>query len=273
VKITVSVKNEGKKDLEVFEVMNDILSARLELSNGGRTAEVMKIHERYFDFMGAPQNEPLKEYHKKITLKAGAEESCEFAIIPPVAGDYKVRAAYAGGGETAWSEWKDLKVKVKDGKKELRVSMETSEGTLKLGFFPGRAMGTVLNFLSLVNKKFYDGTIFHRIIKDFMSQGGDPTGTGNGGPGYFLPQEFNDLSHAEGMLSMARSRPINSAGCQFFICADMKPKTRRFLDRQYTVFGRVVEGLDVAMKINSVEVKESKPVKTVKIVKAEIVAE
>ena len=110
------------------------------------------------------------------------------------------------------------------------------------------------NFVSLVNKGYYDGLTFHRIIKGFMIQGGCPLGNGTGGPGYSIKGEFrsngvkNELSHKRGVISMARAMNPNSAGSQFFIC----DKDDLFLDGQYAAFGHVVEGMDVVDKIASV---------------------
>lgn len=130
--------------------------------------------------------------------------------------------------------------------------METSLGKVVLMFFPDKAPKHVENFEKLAKKGFYDGTKFHRVIPGFMIQGGDPnTKTsdtskwGQGGPGYQIDAEFNDVHHARGILSMARSQDPNSAGSQFFIVV----KDSGFLDNQYTVFGKVVSGMDVVDKI------------------------
>lgn len=118
--------------------------------------------------------------------------------------------------------------------------------TLKAELYPEVAPNTVKNFVSLVKKGFYNGLIFHRVIPGFMIQGGDPTGTGMGGPGYSIPGEFygngyaNDLKHEKGVLSMARSQSPNSAGSQFFIMVEKSPH----LDGQYAAFGKVIEGMD-----------------------------
>ncbi|MDE6890471.1 MAG: peptidylprolyl isomerase [Lachnospiraceae bacterium] len=122
---------------------------------------------------------------------------------------------------------------------------------IKAELYPEIAPVSVNNFISLINKNFYDGLIFHRVIRGFMIQGGDPEGTGMGGPGYSIKGEFssngvkNDLKHTEGVLSMARSMMPDSAGSQFFIMH----KTSPHLDGQYAAFGKVVEGLDVVNKI------------------------
>ena len=117
--------------------------------------------------------------------------------------------------------------------------------------YPEIAPNTVNNFISLVKKGFYNGLIFHRVIKGFMLQGGDPDGNGTGGPGYSIRGEFssngfmNDLKHTPGVLSMARSMMPNSAGSQFFIMH----KTSPHLDGEYAAFGKVTEGLDVVDRI------------------------
>lgn len=134
------------------------------------------------------------------------------------------------------------------------ITME-SGNSIKIELYPEIAPNTVRNFISLANSGFYDGTIFHRIIPGFMIQGGDPEGTGMGGPGYTIRGEFrangfqNDLHHDRGVISMARSQRPNSAGSQFFIMVDKAPH----LDGQYAAFGKVIEGMDEADRIVSVK--------------------
>lgn len=132
------------------------------------------------------------------------------------------------------------------------VTFEMANGDVfKAELYPEIAPNTVNNFISLVQKNFYDGIIFHRVIRGFMIQGGDPTGTGMGGPGYGIDGEFtqngfkNDLKHTEGVLSMARSMMPNSAGSQFFVMH----KTSPHLDGAYAAFGKVIEGLEVVNAI------------------------
>ena len=134
------------------------------------------------------------------------------------------------------------------------VTMKTTKGIVKIELYPETAPNTVNNFISLVRKKFYDGTTFHRVIPDFMIQGGDPLGDGTGGPGYSIRGEFssnrfeNDLKHERGVVSMARSVNPNSAGSQFFIMvADAS-----YLDGEYAAFGRVAEGMEEVDRIVSV---------------------
>lgn len=122
--------------------------------------------------------------------------------------------------------------------------METDKGTMKIEFFSNDAPGHVKNFIDLSKKGFYDGISFHRVIPDFVIQGGDPTGTGAGGPGYTIPCELDgdNQYHDRGVLSMAHRGP-NTGGSQFFICHNRQ--NTQHLDRRHTCFGKVVDGLDV----------------------------
>jgi peptidyl-prolyl cis-trans isomerase B (cyclophilin B) len=115
-------------------------------------------------------------------------------------------------------------------------------------FYPEKAPNHVRNFKWLANNKFYDGVKFHRIIKDFMIQGGDPTGTGSGGPGWAVNAEFNDIKHTKGILSAARTSDPNSAGSQFFLMHG----TAASLDNQYSAFGKVIKGLELVDKIANI---------------------
>ena len=128
-------------------------------------------------------------------------------------------------------------------------------GVMKAELYPEIAPETVKNFVELASKGFYNGLIFHRVIPNFMIQGGDPQGTGMGGPGYTIKGEFtangfrNDLKHTRGVLSMARAMDPDSAGSQFFIMHEDAPH----LDGQYAAFGKVIEGIEVVDKIASVK--------------------
>ena len=132
------------------------------------------------------------------------------------------------------------------------VTIETTFGNIVFKLFPDLAPETVRNFNKLAKSGFYDGTLFHRVIPGFMIQGGDPNtkqsnknNWGQGGPGYSIKAEFNSKSHLRGIVSMARSTDPDSAGSQFFIVT----ADSTFLDKQYTVFGEVIEGIEVADKI------------------------
>ncbi len=136
---------------------------------------------------------------------------------------------------------------------KVTITMEDG-GVIVAELYPDKAPNTVNNFISLVEDGYYDGIIFHRVIPSFMIQGGDPTGTGMGGPGYSIKGEFannsfpqNDLAHERGVLSMARSMMPDSAGSQFFIMVEYSPH----LDSDYAAFGKVIEGMDVVDAIVS----------------------
>lgn len=145
------------------------------------------------------------------------------------------------------------------------VTIEMEDGgEIQIELYAETAPNTVRNFVSLVSKGFYDGTVFHRVIPGFMIQGGDPEGTGMGGPGYCIKGEFpmngfnNELKHTRGILSMARAMNPNSAGSQFFIMVEDAPH----LDGQYAAFGRVITGMDVCDRIVSVRTNvNDKPLK------------
>jgi cyclophilin family peptidyl-prolyl cis-trans isomerase len=127
--------------------------------------------------------------------------------------------------------------------------LHTNQGDITIELFDEEAPKTVENFTKLAADKFYEGVIFHRVIKDFMIQGGDPTGTGRGGPGYTFEDEFNDHKIVRGALAMANAGP-NTNGSQFFIVTkDAAP----WLDGKHTVFGQVVDGMDVVDKIEASE--------------------
>ena len=133
-----------------------------------------------------------------------------------------------------------------DSEKQYFVTMETSKGSIKLQLAAGKAPKTVNNFVFLARDGFYDGIAFHRIIPDFMAQGGCPLGTGTGGPGYQFEDEFSDLTHVQGALSMANAGP-NSNGSQFFIVYTPQPH----LNGKHSVFGKVIEGMDVALALKN----------------------
>ena len=159
--------------------------------------------------------------------------------------------------------------------------IKTSEGEMIAEFWPEVAPNTVENFKKLARSGFYDGTVFHRIVKGFMIQGGDPltkdpakeSRYGTGDPGYKIKAEFNDRSHERGVLSMARSSDPDSAGSQFFICLANVSR----LDHQYTTFGKIIKGDDVLGKIGDTDVttsdsgERSKPTKRVTVESIKIV--
>jgi len=152
------------------------------------------------------------------------------------------------------------------------ITMENGK-SITIELYPEIAPNTVNNFISLIKKKFYDGLLFHRVIADFMIQGGCPEGTGTGGPGYKIKGEFlsngfkNDLKHKEGVISMARSSEPNSAGSQFFIMH----KDAQHLDGSYAGFGKVIEGMDeVDRMVNVKKDRNDKPLVPEKILEVKV---
>lgn len=157
-----------------------------------------------------------------------------------------------------------------DTPKELPIATINIKGygTIKAELYPHLAPNTVNNFIELANNEFYNRLIIHRVVKDFVIQGGDPEGSGIGGPGYSIKGEFeengfrNDLKHEKGVLSMARSQQPDSAGSQFFIVTKDSPN----LDKKYAAFGKVISGIEIVDDINSVEVdKKDKPKEKIEI--------
>ncbi len=147
------------------------------------------------------------------------------------------------------------------------ATIQTSKGTIKLAFYPADAPNTVASFIELADSGFYNGLKFHRVVPNFVAQGGDPLtrdltveqirggvgGAGTGGPGWTQKAEFNSRKHETGTLAMARAQNVDSAGSQFYICLAPQPS----LDGQYTVFGQVTEGMDVVMAIEVGDTIES----------------
>lgn len=193
----------------------------------------------------------------------------------------KNKNAEEGGEDTSQSQEIEVEVKNKAENAKDKSEAEATDpsypvavidvagfGTIEAELYPQTAPNTVYNFIMLANKGFYDGTTFHRVIKDFMIQGGDPEGTGRGGPGYSIKGEFsangveNTLTHVEGVISMARSNKPDSAGSQFFIVT----KTSPHLDNEYAAFGKVISGMDIVHNIENVKTGENdKPEEEVKI--------
>ena len=150
-----------------------------------------------------------------------------------------------------------------DKENTLILTLDTGPVTIQL--LPDKAPGHVARIKELARQGFYDGVVFHRVIDGFMAQGGDPTGTGMGGSGEKLRAEFNDVSHQRGVCSMARANDPNSGDSQFFICLD----DASFLDRKYTVWGKVLDGMDAVDALP----KGEPPKKPGKIVSAKVAAD
>ena len=138
----------------------------------------------------------------------------------------------------------DLKI-AEDGLSEAKIIIKTVHGSISFKLYPKKAPNTVTRIIELTQQGFYDGIIFHRVVPNFVIQGGDPTGTGTSGSGKNLKAEFNDVQHIKGTVAMARSQDFDSADSQFYIALTTLPH----LDKSYTVFGQVVEGLEILEKV------------------------
>ena len=164
-----------------------------------------------------------------------------------------------------WSSPPEMTI---DTTKKYTAVIETEKGDLVIELFASSVPRTVNNFVFLARQGFYDGTTFHRVIPDFMAQGGDPTGTGSGGPGYRFDDEFTFHKHVAGTISMANSGP-NTNGSQFFITYEATP----WLDGHHSVFGQLVEGMDVLKALTPRDPSENPQFRGDKILKITIIEE
>ena len=180
-----------------------------------------------------------------FTMKKPAEApSAPVAVATPIAAASSAPSATASPGATAAAGQPDLTVD-EAGLSKAVVTIETDKGTIKFRFYTKDAPNTVARIVQLIQSGFYNGLTFHRVVPDFVIQGGDPNGNGTGGSGQKLKAEFNSRKHVEGTVAMARAQDPDSADSQFYIALGPIPH----LDGSYTVFGQVSEGLDVVKKI------------------------
>ncbi len=254
VELKVTVKNDGKDAERGPPVTLDKRSVTLTIGGGSKQF----VYQRKRD-------ETLPEN----TYTHGVSINQTISWTPVRAGEYPVEANFPG----AASGKTNVTVKpAKNGATELGVFMITSKGEMKIRFFPEVAPNHVAHFAERVRTGFYNGLTLHRVIKKFMAQGGDPKGTGEGGPGYSIPAEFTTdpkYSHTFGRLSTARTNDPDSGGSQFFLCFDQAT----FLDGKYTVLGEVFEGQDALRKIEAIgaERDPQKPKELVKITSATLI--
>lgn len=165
------------------------------------------------------------------------------------------------------SLWEKIVFEKSEKKNEYVVTLKTEAGDVHVELWPDVAPNHARSFIALAQAGFYDGLIFHRVIPGFMIQGGCPQGNGTGGPGYCVKAEFNERPHKRGVLSMARAKPPDSAGSQFFVCV----AEASFLDNKYTAFGMVTDGMKVVDKIVGAKRNAmDRPLEPVKIIKATV---
>ena len=239
VPVKLTIENKGK--------------AAVELQNGVLFGQGMTINPvdspTHTEVVLAETVAPEGARHA-LTLPAGASLSATIDLAAPdsslfaKAGHYAVRCEVPlAGGKSVESA--PISVEVARDWTGFHAVLETAAGEIELEFFPEKAPRTVANFLALAERGFYDGLTFHRIVKGFMIQGGDPKGDGTGTTGRFLPFEKTGVKHERGVISMARQRDFDSASCQFFLVQKAAP----FLDGNYAAFGRIVRGLETLDKL------------------------
>lgn len=243
-RLTVTVTNDGDVPVEVPKPELCMASVSLHVT---RRPDLPTPESYLIRIAGEPEK-----------AKLGPGESIEGVIEVPAVDSTitEIEAYYNPSGNihpqfegTEKEASSPIPVKVEDGGKKLFAKIDTEAGEVKLEFFADRAMNHVSSFVELARKGYYDGIVYHRVVPGFVIQGGDPTGTGGGGPGYKIPAEFNEIHHDPGVLSMARTSDPHSAGSQYFLCtADCGG-----LDNEYTVFGKTVEGMGAVMQIGESE--------------------
>ena len=243
---TIKVTNDGKSPVQAPKPKFDLASVGFLLQRDKSAPTPESCLVRF-----GQQNE-------QVTLKPGESVSGQIELLACEPGSFTLIAMYGHAGawtpgyaksSAARSNLINFKVAPAQKGQRMRVQLTTQAGPISLIFFPERAHNHVLSFLQLAKKGYFNGIKFHRVVPNFVIQGGDPSGTGTGGPGYALPAEFNEIKHVPGILSMARKPDPHSAGSQFFVCTAVTPN----LDNSYTVFGQVESGMDAVQKIGASE--------------------
>jgi peptidyl-prolyl cis-trans isomerase B (cyclophilin B) len=219
---------------------------------------------------------PVFPVPHQFILPAGASCTAKVELAQALPAAFAKPGRYVVVDEIAGVKSAPLELELARDWTGFHAALETEFGEIELEFFPDVAPRTVSNFLSLVDRHFYDGLTFHRVVKGFMVQGGDPKGDGTGNSGKFVPFEKTGIKHERGVISMARQADFNSASCQFFLVHQTAP----FLDGNYAAFGRIVRGLEVLDRIaevpcavnpNGVDRGPSKPKDAVRIAKLRLV--
>lgn len=244
--LEVRLENTGDAALGVCELVLDQTALSFDVKWGEKAFKVSVIRPNVYEW------ERVKVARTSLPAK---KAMVTFYDIPAIkAGKWSIAASYAGvAGEPLRSGTVDVDVTVPEGKDRLVAVLDIDKGGTKgrvaFHFYPDDAPNTVISFVRLARSGFYDGLLFHRVVKDFVVQGGCPFGNGKGGPGYSLKAEFNTRKHVEGAVAMARSTNYDSAGSQFYIVLKTNPSLD---EKQYTVFGQVEEGMEFVRQIGDV---------------------
>ncbi len=252
--LSASTKVAACAGLELGSPSGVVLYVRVA---GGATRQVSRLKGRFQgnDFKESPA--------AREQLKHGGSLTGHVEVLAVQPGKWEITASYGGVDKSLCPdpvEAKPFTVTVDPGPggetrvgAKIRTSIGGKKGSMVAELYPDRAFNTVVNFLGLGTGSFYSGHVFHRIIKDFMVQTGDPKGNGTGGPGYYVPGEVNDLKFEKGVLAMALEGNRNSGGSQFFILTGKAPH----LEGQFTAFGRIVEGKETLDALNAVPVQRN----------------
>lgn len=246
IKATITYTNEGKNTVSVPKVQFCLPSVSFRLARNPDAPTPLSILTRVGPEAGTVKVEPGKSISGTVELTAIEAHGLNLEALFNPQG--RVTPTFDGAQVETSNK---VALKVHANGKKLRVRLDTEAGPILLEFYPDRAHNHVLSFVQLAQRGYYNGISFHRIVPTFVIQGGDPTGSGSGGPGYKLPAEFNDIPHDDGILSMARTSDPHSAGSQFFVC--LSRERTKGLDHEYTVFGKVVDGLPAVHKIGADE--------------------
>jgi cyclophilin family peptidyl-prolyl cis-trans isomerase len=243
---TVKVTNEGKSPVQAAKPKLDLASVGfiLQRDKSAPTPESYIVR--------------LDQKVEQATLKPGESVSGQIELLACEPGSFTLIAMHGHSGpwspgyaksNATKSNLINFKVAPAQKGQRMRAKLTTEAGPISLIFFPERAHNHVLGFLQLAKKGYYNGIKFHRVVPGFVIQGGDPTGTGGGGPGYAIPGEFNEIKHVPGILSMARKPDPHTGGSQFFVCTAITSS----LDNKYTVFGQVESGMEAVQEIGADE--------------------
>jgi len=246
--MTVTVKNKGGKEVMMPPLRISDHAVTIVLKDGDKTFRLRRI---YGTFSGGKLF-PADVVRSKLRRSRKVTEKLEMIAIRP--GTYEVTAEVRGVEgleEPAVSRAIKLQVMPPDEGKSLRATIRTNKGDMTAELYPDDAYNHCHEFVLNARARFYNGLVFFRIVKGFMGQTGCPKNIGNGNAGYNIPQEFNERKHVRGVLSAARSKHEDSAGSQFFVMHQANAS----LDGRYTVFGKVIENVEVMDKITSVRVK------------------
>ncbi|MEK7866759.1 MAG: peptidylprolyl isomerase [Planctomycetota bacterium] len=245
ISLEVRLENTGDAAVDVRELLLDRTSLSFDVKWGERSFQYTVIRPNVYE---------AERVKLGTTSLPGKKAMVTYVDLPAVkAGKWSIGASYAGvAGEPVKSGAVDVEVTAQEGKDRLvavlDIDRDGQKGKVVFRFYPDDAPNTVMSFVRLSRTGFYSGLVFHRVIRDFMIQGGCPWGTGLGAPGYSIKAEFSSQKQIEGTVCMARSSSYDSAGSQFYICLKPQPK----IESQYTTFGQVEEGMDLVRQIGDV---------------------